>query len=101
MGSSSARNGGFADRNQKPIVEALQKVGASVQSITRVGHGCPDLLVGFRRRTFLLEVKNAEADGELNDEQLDWHRTWNGLPVDVVRTPLEALQAIGAVRRTG
>lgn len=98
MGSSSARNGGHPDTNQQPIVEALKKCGASVQSITRVGHGCPDLLVGFRRRTFLLEVKS--DTGQLDDFQVDWHREWRGLPVDVVRTPLEALQAIGAVRRS-
>lgn len=90
---------GNPDGTQKPIVEALRKCGATVQHITQVGNGCPDLLVGFRRRTFLLEVKS--ADGELDDDQVEWHRLWRGLPVDVVRTPLEALQAIGAVRRTG
>jgi hypothetical protein len=98
MGSSSGRHGGAPDSNQKPIVEALKKCGATVQLITRVGHGCPDLLVGFRRHTFLLEVKAAE--GELQDNQVEWHRLWRGLPVSVVRTPLEALQAIGAIRRT-
>lgn len=100
MGSSSARLGGYADHNQKPIVDALEAVGASVQSITRVGHGCPDLLVGFRRRTYLLEVKNPEADGELNAEQLEWHSDWRGQPVITVETPNEALRAIGAVRGT-
>lgn len=93
------RSGGHPDSPQKPIVDALRKCGATVQHITQVGNGCPDLLVGFRRRTFLLEVK--AEDGELDDNQVLWHRLWNGLPVDVVRTPLEALQAIGAVRRTG
>lgn len=98
MGSSSGRHGGFADANQKPIVEALERCGASVQSITRVGHGCPDLLVGFRRRTFLLEVKS--ETGALNDEQVEWHQLWRGMPVAVVRTPEEALQAVGILRRT-
>lgn len=92
------RSGGNPDRNQGSIVEALRKCGAYVQIITQVGSGCPDLLCGFRRRTFLLEVK--AEDGELDDSQVEWHRLWRGLPVDVVRTPLEALQAIGAIRRT-
>jgi hypothetical protein len=35
--------------------------------------------------------------GELNELQLEWHAAWRGR-VDVVRTPLQALQAIGAVR---
>lgn len=99
MGSTSGRHGGFPDSNQGPIVDALRKCGASVQLLTRVGHGCPDLLVGYRRRTFLLEVKTLE--GELEPGQVQWHAVWNGLPVDVVRSPLQALQAVGAVRRTG
>jgi hypothetical protein len=98
VGSSSSRNGGFADFNQPTIIRALENVGASVQSLTRVGHGCPDLLVGYRRRTFLLEVKNPDAGGELNDDQLDWHREWRGQPVVTVETPEEALRAIGALR---
>jgi hypothetical protein len=86
------------DGNQPAIVEALRKVGALVQHLHQVGGGCPDLLVGFRRRIFVLEVKNGA--GELTDEQVEWHRLWNTLPVAIVRTPLEALQAIGAIRRT-
>lgn len=85
------------DANQPVIVEALRKCGALVQHLHQVGGGCPDLLVGFRRRVYLLEVK--AGTGDLTDEQLDWHRLWGTLPVHVVRTPLEALQAIGAVRR--
>jgi len=93
------RSGAPPDANQPSIVEALRKCGATVKIITHVGEGTPDLLVGFRRRTFLLEVKTEE--GELRESQVKWHREWRGLPVDVVRTPLEALHAIGAVRRTG
>lgn len=96
MGSRSARNGGNADSNQKPIIEALKLAGATVQSITQVGHGCPDLLVGYRRRSFLLEVKTPE--GVPNEAQIDWHLRWQGPPVAVVRSPEEALRAIGAIR---
>lgn len=97
MGSRStrARNGGFADATQPAIVEALREAGASVQSITIVGHSCPDLLVGYRRRTYLLEVKS--PGGKVTAEQLAWHSSWAGFPVAVVLTPEEALRAIGAI----
>lgn len=92
------RSGGHPDSTQAAIVDALRKCGAFVQHITQVGNGAPDLLVGFRRRTFLLEVKGPKTP--LDPRQVEWHASWRGLPVDVVRTPLEALQAVGAVRRT-
>lgn len=93
------RSGGHPDSTQDVIVKALRTCGASVKFITQVGHGCPDLLVGFRRRTFLLEVKGPNTP--VDPAQVEWHASWRGLPVDIVRTPLEALQAIGAMRRTG
>jgi hypothetical protein len=83
------------DANQGDIVRALRKVGASVAFIHREGQGIPDLLVGYRRRNYVFEVKT--LTGELNELQLEWHAAWRGR-VDVVRSPLQALQAIGAVR---
>lgn len=90
------RRAANVDGNQPAIVDALRLAGADVRHLHQVGAGCPDLLVGYRRRAFLLEVKSAE--GTLNAEQLSWHRTWRGPPVAVVRTPEEALRAIGAIK---
>lgn len=101
------RRAAKVDRNQPQIVEALQKIGATVQHLHQVGKGCPDLLVGFRRQTFLLEVKPSEADirkggGKMdsrlmapNELETMWHRIWQGLPVAVVHNIDEALEAIG------
>lgn len=94
------RRAAHVDRNQPQIVDALRKVGASVQHLHQVGKGCPDLLVGFRRQTFLLEVKpDVTTTRDRNPNALEemWHRIWRGLPVAVVHTPEEALVAIGAV----
>lgn len=91
------RRAAHVDSNQNDIVAALRGAGAFVQHLHQVGNGCPDLLVSYRRRAFLLEVKS--EDGELDDSQVTWHRQWRGPPVSVVRTPHEALEAIGAVRR--
>lgn len=91
------------DANQEAIVKALRGAGATVQTLQDTGGGCPDLLVGYRRQTFLLEVKRpfvsgqrmARRDVSLRATQEKWHREWNGLPVSVVHDPTEALQAIG------
>ena len=96
------------DSNEKPIVEVLVTAGASV---TKLGdEGAPDLLVGFRGRTFLLEVKrplgargglpehreHEGGRGDLTRAQVKWWDGWRGEPAVVVRTPAEALAVIGA-----
>lgn len=85
------------DRNQAEIVGALRAVGASVQPLHRVGEGCPDLLVGFRGRNLLIEVKDGElrpSARTLNPRQERWHEDWRGEAVTVA-TVDEALSAIG------
>jgi hypothetical protein len=89
---------GKIDENQTAIVDALRAVGATVHSTASLGEGFPDILVGFRLSTFLLEVKAEE--GVLNPAQRKWHHNWQGRPVVVVRSPEEALIAIGAVSKT-
>ena len=87
------------DANQAAIVEALRDAGCTVQDLHEVGDGCPDLLVGFtdcqgEPRNYLLEVKSKR--GKLTGNQPKWHRNWRGQKA-VVRSPLEALEALGLV----
>lgn len=87
------------DRNQAEIVEALRKAGATVTPLHTVGGGCPDLLVGYRRQNFLIEVKDwraAKSDRELNDNQKEWHAGWKG-QVAKVEDADAALAVIGAI----
>lgn len=82
------------DDNQELIVRALRRAGASVQSLGAVGSGCPDLLVGHRGRTFLIEVKDgtkAPSKQALNPAQKAWHAAWRGSRVEVARSIQEAL----------
>ena len=87
------------DKNEAAICLALEQVGATVERLS--GADLPDLLVGFRGVNVLMEVKQpAGAKGgtshrELLPGQAAWHATWRGAPVAVVRTPAEALAAIG------
>lgn len=90
------------DKGEGEIVGALRAVGATVVFLSMTD--VPDLLVGFRNANYLLEVKNelgprggAGRDGQhLSDGQKTWHRDWHG-QCRVVRSPLEALTAIGAI----
>ncbi len=69
------------DRNQPEIVEALRKIGATVQILSAVGKGCPDLLVGYNQRNYLLEVKDGElvpSARKLTPDQKQWHHQWQG-----------------------
>lgn len=79
------------DANQFEIVDALRTIGASVQHLHQVGGGCPDLLVGFRGRNVLLEVKVPK--GKLNELQEDWFQAWRG-QAHVVRSVDEAIRSV-------
>jgi len=83
------------DHNQPEIVAALRKVGASVQHLSSVGRGCPDLLVGFRQTNYLLEIKNTNGYNKLTPDEIRWLESWSGQAI-VVRSVEEALAAIGA-----
>ena len=84
------------DANQASILATLRQVGATVVDLSAVGKGCPDLLVGHRGVTYLLEVKARK--GRTTPDQDVFYAWWRGGPVHIVRTADEALSAIGAIR---
>jgi hypothetical protein len=45
------------DLNQPEIIAALQKICATVLLLQRIGHGCPNVPVGWRGKNYLLEIK--------------------------------------------
>ena len=84
------------DGNQGTIVDALRQCGATVQILSAVGSGCPDILVGINKRNYLFELKNPEqskSDQQLTPQEAIWINEWNG-QVAVVTTPEEAIAAI-------
>lgn len=84
------------DANQPVIVAALRKIGASVQPLHAVGQGVPDLLVGFRSRNVLLEVKDGSKPPSaigLTSDQVRWHACWNG-QVHVVYSIDDAIRVV-------
>lgn len=84
------------DKNQSEVVIALRKAGATVQPIHTIGKGVPDLLVGWRGRNYLFEVKDGDkppSDRQLTSDERTWHRFWGG-QVAVVENPTEAVQKL-------
>lgn len=86
------------DRNQPQIVAALREIGATVKHTHTLGHGFPDLIVGWRGQNYLLEVKDGEqepARRRLTQDEKRWHDEWNG-QVATVETVEQAYAVIGA-----
>jgi Holliday junction resolvase len=85
------------DNSQHAIVATLRQIGATVQSLASVGHGCPDLLVGFHGRTLLIECKSTDTyygrNRILTEEEEAWHAAWRGSELYTVQTPMEAMRA--------
>jgi hypothetical protein len=82
------------DSTEKAIREALLAAGCRVWTLDRPF----DLLVGHAGRFTVLECKGAK--GRMTAGQLQELRDCQagGLPVYLVRTPEDALQAVGLIR---
>lgn len=84
------RTWGKPDANQAAIVAALRKAGVSVQSLSAVGSGCPDLLCSYHGYVTLLEVK--QPGKNVTPAQRRWHAAWDAYcPLFVVETPDDAV----------
>lgn len=77
--------GSRVDPNQRALVKALRAAGASVVSLASIGRGCPDLLVGYRGMTFLVELKRdakAYSSGTgarvAHENQVAFAAAWRG-----------------------
>ncbi|PZX29451.1 hypothetical protein C7416_104456 [Cupriavidus phytorum] len=90
------RRAARVDANHSEIVKALRKIGATVTSTAGVGGGFPDLAVGWRGMTLLLEIKDGAkppSARQLTDDERKWHAEWRG-HADVVESVEEALRAV-------
>jgi hypothetical protein len=87
------RRAARVDSNQLEIVAALRSVGASVFVI-----GLPvDLLVGYKNRTLLMEVKTGPKK-PLTALQADFFEKWTGGTLCRVDGPEAALRMIGVIK---
>ena len=79
------------DSNQAQIIADLKKIGVSVLNLSRVGGGCPDILVGWQGKNILIEIKTAK--GNLNDSQIEFFEQWKG-PKFVCKSINEIIEII-------
>ena len=88
------RRAAIVDGNQAGIVLALRQIGATVHITSGLGQGYPDLNVGLRGVTYLLEVKRPGE--KLTEAEARWHEQWQGHCV-IVYSVDDALKAVGAI----
>ncbi len=69
------------DRNQPALIKDLEALGMSVVDLSGVGRGCPDLLVGWKNVSLLVEVKDPmqpRRKRDLRDSQKTFFAEWQG-----------------------
>ena len=98
------RRAAKVDSNHCDIVQAFLRLGCSVQDLHRVGGGCPDLLVGIAGRVnILVEIKQPAKrkarQGGLQDNQVEFMKSWRGWPIAVVYSVDDVVQLVNATRR--
>jgi Holliday junction resolvase len=84
------------DANQNAIVEALRKAGAVVRIISQ-GDGIPDLLVGYKGYTILMEVKDGDkvpSARKLTEAEQKFFDDWRGGMLVVVNSVEECLETL-------
>jgi hypothetical protein len=83
------RRAAKVDDNQALIVKALRAIGAKCYYIMKP----VDLIVGYRSRNFLMEIKNRNGKDALTKEQAEFLAGWPG-EVHIVYTPEEAINVV-------
>lgn len=87
---------GKTDANQGEVISALRAIGCTVQDLSPMGGGCPDLLVGIFGRNLLIEVKDGSkppSARDLTPQQSIWHNEWKGQKA-IARNALEAVAIV-------
>lgn len=90
------RHAARIDANQDQIVTALRAMGATVRIVTQ-GNGLPDLLVGFRGVTILMEVKDGQkvpSARKLTPAEQKFFEEWRGGIVAIVNSVDEAIDLL-------
>ena len=84
------------DANHAQIVKDLRAMGYSVLDLSRLGRGCPDLLVGSRMFNFLFELKDGKkcpSARKLSHDEVKFFAGWRG-QAHIVETAEQAAAVI-------
>lgn len=69
------------DGNQKKLVKQCRKAGMTVAHTHMIGKGFPDIVVGYRGRNELIEIKDPDkppSKKKLTPDEVEWHNNWRG-----------------------
>jgi Holliday junction resolvase len=69
------------DSNQREIVDIFRAIGATVQILSMVGKGCPDIIVGYQGVNYLIEIKDGKkppSGQKLTEHEEKFFNTWKG-----------------------
>lgn len=91
-----ARRAARVDENQSEIVEALRDMGCSVTLTHMVGDGFVDCVIGYDRKTLLMEIKGQDGERarKRTPAQIKWWEKWRGGPVAMVTDVEGAIRAV-------
>ena len=81
------------DENQKTLIHTFIALGASVFNLSTVGRGCPDLLIGYKGKTVLVEIKRNEK-AKFTEAQIKFMEEWKGGTVSRVDSVDAAIRLI-------
>lgn len=70
------RTKGKVDNNQAHFVKLLRNIGASVAITSGLGGGFPDLVVGYKGKNIMIEVKM--KNGKMTEDQIIFRSKWRG-----------------------
>jgi hypothetical protein len=87
------------DDNQDEIVFALRGIGATVAITHQLGGGFVDIVVGFRGKNYLIEIKDGNkppSRRKLTKDEADFHWDWQG-QIDIAENAEDAFRIIGAI----
>ncbi len=78
------------DAIEREVIDTVVRIGGTVIPLN-IRDG-PDLVIGFRKVNFLIELKRPK--GKLSKGQVGFHCMWRGLPIAVCRSVDEVLDEI-------
>jgi hypothetical protein len=81
------------DENQKTLVHTFIAMGASVLNLSTVGRGCPDLLIGYRGKSVLVEIKS-DSKATFTEPQVKFMQEWRGGAVSRIDSVDAAIRLI-------
>ena len=81
------------DENQKTLVHTFIALGCSVLNLSIVGRGCPDLLIGYRGKSVLVEIKR-DSKAYFTEPQVKFMQEWRGGAVSRIDSVDAAIRLI-------